>query len=103
MLLLEPDTYEITQLTTDANHVMDSQPQTVKVNGNDTQTVEFVNSALQSLVITKVDGNTGKPLAGVTFLITYGNGMPVGGSGEFTTDANGRIVITGSTAGSNSQ
>ncbi len=99
LLLLEPDTYEITQLTTDANHVMDSQPQTVKVNGNDTQTVEFVNSALQSLVITKVDGNTGKPLAGVTFLITYGNGMPVGGSGEFTTDANGRIVITGLPAG----
>ena len=99
LLLLKPDTYEITQLTTDANHVMDSQPQTVKVNGNDTQTVEFVNSALQSLVITKVDGNTGKPLAGVTFLITYGNGMPVGGSGEFTTDANGRIVITGLPAG----
>ena len=100
LLLLKPDTYEITQLTTDASHVMDSRPQTVKVNGNDTQTVEFVNSALQSLVITKVDGNTGKPLAGVTFLITYGNGMPVGGgSGEFTTDSNGRIVITGLPAG----
>ncbi len=100
MLLLEADTYEITQLTTDASHVMDSRPQTVKVNGNDTQTVEFKNSPLQSLVINKVDGNTGKPLAGVTFLITYGNGMPVGGgSGEFTTDANGRIVITGLPAG----
>ena len=100
LLLLEADTYEITQLTTDANHVMDSRPQTVKVNGNDTQTVEFTNSALQSLVITKLADNTGKPLAGVTFLITFSNGMPVGGgNGEFTTDANGRIVITGLPAG----
>jgi uncharacterized surface anchored protein len=100
LLLLESDTYEITQLTTDANHVMDSRPQTVKVNGNDTQTVEFTNSALQSLVITKLADNTGKPLAGVTFLITYANGTPVGGgNGEFTTDENGRIVITGLPAG----
>ena len=100
LLLLESDTYEITQLTTDANHVMDSRPQTVKVNGNDTQTVEFTNSALQSLVITKLADNTGKPLAGVTFLITYANGTPVGeGNGEFTTDENGHIVITGLPAG----
>ena len=96
LMLLQPDTYEITQLTTDANHVMDSVPLTVRVDANDTQTIEFVNSALQSLVITKVADNTGKPLAGVTFLITYGNGMPVGGgNGEYTTDANGRIVLTG--------
>ncbi len=96
LMLLGADTYEITQLTTDTDHVMDSVPQTVRVDANDTQTIEFVNSALQSLVITKVADNTGKPLAGVTFLITYGNGMPVGGgNGEFTTDANGRIVLTG--------
>ena len=100
LLLLEPDTYEITQLTTDANHVMDSYSQTVKIDGNDTQTVELTNSALQSLVITKLADNTGAPLAGVTFLITYSNGMPVGGrNGEFTTDENGRIVITGLPAG----
>ena len=99
MLLLEDDTYEITQLTTDADHVMDSVPQSVRVDPNDTQTIGFVNSPLQSLVITKLADNSGKPLEGVTFLITYGNGMPVGGSGEYTTDANGRIVITGLPAG----
>ena len=96
LMLLQPDTYEITQLTTDANHVMDSVPLTVRVDANDTQTVEFKNSPLQSLIITKAADNTGKPLAGVTFLLTYGNGMPVGGgNSEFTTDANGRIVLTG--------
>ena len=101
LLLLQPDIFEITQLTTDANHVMDSQPQSVKVDANDTQTLEFKNSPLQSLVITKVADNSGKPLAGITFLITYGNGMPVGGgNGEYTTDENGRIVLTGLVPGS---
>ena len=95
LILLGPDTYEITQLTTDANHVMDTMPQTIKVDANDTQTIEFTNSPLQSLVITKLADTTG-PLPGVTFLVTYANGMPVGGgSGEYTTDANGRIVLTG--------
>ena len=99
LLLLEVDTYEITQLTTDANHVMDSVPQTVKVDANDTQTIEFTNGPLQSLIITKLT-DAGKPLAGVTFLVTLGNGMPVGGgNGEYTTDANGRIIITGLAAG----
>ena len=96
LLLLQPDAYEITQLTTDTDHVMDSVPQTIRVDASDTQSIEFKNSPLQSLVITKVADNSGKPLAGVTFLITYGNGMPVGGSnGEYTTDENGRIVLTG--------
>ena len=96
LMLLQPDTYEITQLTTDTDHVMDSIPQTIRVDASDTQTIEFKNSPLQSLVISKVADNTGKPLAGVTFLITYGNGQPVGGgNGEFTTDENGRIVLSG--------
>ncbi|MBR4657570.1 MAG: Cys-Gln thioester bond-forming surface protein [Oscillospiraceae bacterium] len=100
LMLLQPDTYEITQLTTDANHVMDSQQQSVKVNANDTQTLEFKNSPLQSLVITKVADNSGKALPGVTFLITYADGTPVGGgNGEYTTDEHGRIVITGLPAG----
>ena len=100
LMLLQPDTYRITQLSTDASHVMDSREESVRVDANDTQTIEIKNSPLQSLVITKVADNTGKPLPGVTFLVTYANGMPVGGgNGEYTTDENGRIVITGIPAG----
>ncbi len=96
LMLLQPDAYEIAQLNTDADHVMDATPQTIRVDAGDTQTIEFKNSPLQSLVITKLADNSGKPLAGVTFLITYGNGLPVGGgSGEFVTDECGRIVLTG--------
>ena len=39
-----------------------------------------------------IDGTT-RPLAGVTFLLTDGNGNPIG-NGEYTTDANGRITLT---------
>ena len=52
------------------------------------------------MVIQKYITGTTQPLAGVTFLITYGNGMPVGGgNGEYVTDSNGRIVISGLPAG----
>lgn len=100
LMLLQPDTYRIEQLSTDADHVLDSRQESVRVNADDTQTVEFSNSPLQSMVITKVADDSGEPLPGVTFLVTYANGMPVGGgNGEYTTDENGRIVITGLPAG----
>ncbi len=48
------------------------------------------------MVIEKYAEDTGKPLSGVTFLITDGAGNPVGSAnGEHTTDANGRITLTG--------
>ena len=72
----------------------DSQPQTVTVNENDRQTVTFRDTALQSLTITKYEEGTTKPLAGVTFLITDANGGRIG-AGEYTTDRNGQITITG--------
>ncbi len=77
-----------------------TRSQTVVVEPEDTQVLTFYNDPTQSVIIQKYISGTTKPLAGVTFLITYGNGMPVGGgSGEYVTDANGRIIITGLPAG----
>ena len=66
--------------------------QTVTVNPADTQTLTFLNDPLQTVVIQKYIDGTNKPLAGVTFLITDGNGNKIG-NGEYVTDANGRITI----------
>ena len=93
---LDPDTYVIRETRAPVGYVLSGDERSVQVNPNDTQYVTFENEPLQSLIINKVADNTGMPLSGVTFLITYGNGLPVGGgNGEFTTDANGRIVLTG--------
>ena len=54
----------------------------------------FRDNPLQSLTITKYEDGTTKPLAGVTFMITDANGNRVG-NGEYATDRNGQITITG--------
>ena len=69
-----------------------SASQTVTVNPGDTQTLTFLNDPLQTVVIQKYIDGTNKPLAGVTFLITDGNGNKIG-NGEYVTDVNGRITI----------
>ena len=67
--------------------------QTVVVRTGETQTLTFYNDPYQTVIIQKyVDGTT-KPLAGVTFLLTDGNGNKIG-NGEYKTDANGRITLS---------
>ena len=77
-----------------------TQTQTVKVNPQDTQTLTFYNAPKQTLTIQKyVDGTT-DPIQSVAFLITDSSGAVVGpNNGEYITDKNGRIVITGLTPG----
>ncbi len=67
--------------------------QTVVVRSGDTQTLTFFNDPYQTVVIQKYIEGTTKPLAGVTFLLTDGNGNKIG-NGEYVTDANGRITLT---------
>ena len=93
---LLPDTYVVTETKAPNGYVLDNEKQTVKVNAADTQTITFTNTPLQNVVVEKYAEDTGKPLSGVTFLITDGAGNPVGSAnGEHTTDANGRITLTG--------
>ena len=69
--------------------------QTVVVRADETQTLYFYNDPWQVVTIQKYISGTTTPLAGVTFLLTDGSGAPIGGgSGEFVTDANGRITIS---------
>ena len=92
---LQPNTYVVQETKAPSGYVLDGEKQTVKVNANDTQTIKFTNTPLQSVTIEKyVEGST-TPLAGVTFYVTDGNGNPIFGDGMFVTDANGRIVIEG--------
>lgn len=67
-------------------YLLDSTPQTVKVNPEDTQTLTFYNEPLGGLQIIKKDEETGDRLGGVQFEVRKMNGEIVG---TYTTDRYG--------------
>ena len=81
------------QKSIDGYSLGSDRTQTVVVHPNDTQTLYFYNDPYQTVVIQKYIDGTTKPLAGVTFLLTDGNGNKIG-NGEYKTDANGRITLS---------
>ncbi|MBQ9721344.1 MAG: hypothetical protein IJV64_11725, partial [Oscillospiraceae bacterium] len=91
---LQPNTYVISEVKAPEGYVLDEESRSVKVNAADTQTIVFQNTPKQNLVIEKFIDGTNKPLSGVTFFVTDGAGNPIG-KGEYVTDANGRITLTG--------
>ena len=66
------------------------------------KTLTFENTPLSALIIKKVDADSGAMLQGAKFRVRYlGGTSGTGGTviGEYTTSANGTIVITGLKAG----
>ena len=94
LLNILPDTYVVEQLTTDETHVLNSENQSVRVNANDTQTIELKNTALQSVTLIKRAYDSNAPLQGVTFRVTDAAGNPIG-SGEYTTGEDGTVTVSG--------
>ena len=70
----------------------ETRSQTVVVNPDDTQTLTFYNIPNGCLLITKVDGITGKPLSGVEFKIAGCNGCEYP-AGTYTTNEDGIIRL----------
>ena len=85
-----PGTYVVTETASISGYVLDSTPQTVVVNTNDTQTLTFTNTPIGSGQIIKVDADSGKRIKGVQFEIAKMNGERIG---TYTTDSNGVIVL----------
>ena len=71
----------------------ETRSQTVVVNPDDTQTLTFYNIPNGCLLITKVDGVTGKPLSGVEFKIAGCNGCEYP-AGTYTTNEDGIIRLS---------
>ena len=83
-------------------YLLDDTPQTIVIRSGDTVTLEFQNQPKGSLLIEKRDAVTGNPMPRVVFSITKADGSPVeneGGmqssNGQFTTDSNGQILLSG--------
>ena len=74
-----------------------TKTQTLVVNPNDTQTINFYNTPTTTLIIRKfVEGTENEPLSGVAFRVVDGAGAAVGpDDGLYYTDKSGEIVLTG--------
>ena len=74
---------------------LDSTPQTVQIRENTVHTLTFYNNLRGSLQILKKNSVTHGGVANCTFFLTYSDGSVVGtGTGHYTTDASGIILIT---------
>lgn len=89
---LQPDTYVVTETKAPSGYELDSKPQTVRVNTNDTQTLYFYNtpSPVGSLRITKLDEETRQPISGVTFEVRHMDGSFLG---TYRTNSKGVILL----------
>nr|WP_326212849.1 SpaA isopeptide-forming pilin-related protein [uncultured Oscillibacter sp.] len=100
---LEPGTTITAQeIKTVDGYVLDGRPQSIKIEAGKAQNLTFWNKPAGSLVIRKLDKQTGKPLAGVEFEVIYAEGGYVdtdnghlSSKGLYTTDDHGEVHISG--------
>ena len=80
--------------------ILDGTPQSIQILAGEMQELTFWNQRKGSLIIRKLAEDTGLPLAGVEFHVTYADGRPVDANngrtstgGRYVTDSRGEIVI----------
>lgn len=95
---LQPNTYIVTETSAPDGYTLNSKPQTVKVNVNDTQTLYFYNERTPEgdLRIVKLDEESRQPIQGVEFSISHMNGKRVG---TYRTNSKGIITLNDLTPG----
>ncbi len=94
---LEAGGYLVEEVKPPANYLLseNSQQQAwLKADGTSIVEVVFANYPYGSILISKVDAVTNKPLAGARFKVTTSDGTAVGNSnGEFVSNENGEILV----------
>ena len=82
--------------------VLDATPKSILIKAGEVMTLRFYNQKQGTIVIRKLDKQTGEPLPGVEFEITYSDGSyldddygHLSSKGLYTTDQNGEIRISG--------
>ena len=100
---LEPGTTITAQeIKTVDGFVLDGRPQSIKIEAGKAQNLTFWNKRAGSLIIRKLDKQSGKPLANVEFEVQYAEGGFVdddnghlSSKGLYTTNDHGEIHISG--------
>ena len=88
-------TITVKEIEAAEGYVLDGTPKSIKIKSGAAQSLTFYNVPTQPLTVQKYAKGTTTPIAGAKFLVTN-DGEPLGeNNGEFTTDDNGRFVLTG--------
>ncbi len=93
---LDEGWYIVEEVLAPEGYALNTTPQNVKVESNNSQIVEFANKQLAGIEIMKYDEYTKAPLAGAKFKVTTKTGDLVG---EYKTDNVGKITIPNLDAG----
>ena len=73
-MLLDRMTITAREIKTLEGYVLDTTPKSIKIKVGEAQTLRFYNQKQGCIVVKKLDKQTGEPLAGVEFQITYSDG-----------------------------
>lgn len=87
---IEPGTYKVQEISAPSEFIVDPTPQIVEVKAGEPTTLNFVNERVKEFIIRKT-GRDGKPIAGVTFVISTLAGAEVK---RVTTGSDGLVVLT---------
>ncbi len=87
---LDEEVYVITEMAPPENYIKVTDSREIIVEEGKSYTIKFDNKLKPSLEITKIDGETGKPLPNTTFRVEREDGSF---SSEYTTDSNGKILL----------
>ena len=90
------ETVTVKEIRPASGFVLDGSPKTITIKSGAAQSLTFYNTPEKTLVVQKLVEGTTTPIRGTTFQITDASGAPVGAAqGEFITDENGVIRVTG--------
>jgi uncharacterized surface anchored protein len=89
---LKEGAYVISEIKAPEGYQLDSEPQTIVIQGGKLQSAEFLDKPLSGIQIMKTDIHTHAPLANATFIVERGNGERIG---TYKTDAAGKVIVSG--------
>ena len=95
---LEAGTYDVQEISAPPQYVVDSTVHRVTLEAGKIGEITLCNSVKPTLRIVKVDSVTKAPIKGVTFEVRVTDGAKIG---DYVTDDNGEILVTGLQAGTN--
>ena len=87
---LEKGWYTVTELKAADGYMLDDTPEQVEVKNGETATLELTNKKSASILIHKVDAQSGDGIYGVKFLLYDSARNPIG---QYVSDQNGYVYI----------